>query len=161
MSGTEPRVNQDSLETGEAFSSRIPKDETANASLQDPGHSKVRTQPASESIPEGTTRVVPQGESLPSDAAVIDPVKGAAQRTADSSIGAVSGGHSAEATLSGATSGDFNGSIGAPVSGMSSHDAHHLGQGTTDDQKSHLVNQTAEDHDHPPAKKTQGFRGDA
>lgn len=161
-SNTEPRANEESIPTSEPFSTRITTDPEAGKSLQDPGHNKVRTQPESASVPENVVRVLPPGEQIPQgkDTVSINPEKDAAQREVDG-LGATgaAGSFSAADTLGGATSGDFTGSIGQPVGGVSSQEAHHVGHGTDNEAKMGTVHRKAEDHDHEP-RESQGFRGD-
>lgn len=130
---TNPRLNQDSIPSEEPISARIPK-ENDYQNVEAGGHNKVRTQAPSESIPDNVPKVLPPGASIPSGAVKIDPSEGAAQRLADG-VGSTSVGGSAESTLQGASSGDFQKSIGNPVGGVSSSEAHHAGGKTTDAQK--------------------------
>lgn len=126
---TDPRANTDSIKPNEAFSTRVPTDNSNAVGPTD--HAKVRTQPESSSIPEGTTRVVPANESLPQDASIINPAENAAQRTVDS--GAAAGTFNASETLSGVTSGSFERSMGQPMETGS------VGHGTQNDAKSGTV----------------------
>lgn len=126
-------MNQNAIPANEPVSARIPH-ENANDEVEAGGHNKVRTQEPSANIPEGAAKVLPPGSSIPAGAKTIDPTKGAAQRTADS-VGSTAVGGSAESTLSGATSADVSGSMGAIPGGVSSKEAHHVGGATTDDQK--------------------------
>jgi hypothetical protein len=130
---SDPRVNQDAIPANEPISARIPH-ENANSEVDAGGHNKVRTQPESESVPEGAAKVLPPGASIPSGAVSINPEKDAAQRTADS-VGSTAVGGSAESTLQGATSADVTTSMGGIPGGVSSKEAHHVGHASTDDQK--------------------------
>lgn len=130
---TDPRMNESAIPNDQPVSGKIPHDNDYQ-SVQSGGHNKVRTQPASDNIPENEPKVLAPGSKIPAGAMKVDPTKDAAQRTADSAGSTFVGG-SAESTLQGATSGDFNSSIGAPVGGVSSQEAHHAGGASQDAQK--------------------------
>lgn len=126
-------MNQDAIPDGQAVSARVPHDNN-NQEVQTGGHNKVRTQAPSQDAPENVPKVLPSGSSIPADAVKINPEEGSAQRTADG-VGSTAVGGSAESTLQGATSGDYTGSIGDPVGGVSSKEAHHTGGASQDAQK--------------------------
>lgn len=126
-------MNQDAIPDSQPVSGRIPHDNNYQ-DVEAGGHNKVRTQAPSQDAPENVPKVLPAGSKIPDDAVKINPEAGSAQRTAEG-VGSTAVGGSAESTLQGATSGDFEGAIGKPVGGVSSKDAHHPGGLSTDDQK--------------------------
>lgn len=131
---TDPRMNEKAIPNEQSVSSRLPHSNDYQ-NVESGGHNKVRTpQPASDSILENEPKVLPRGSSIPAGAVKIDPTVDAAQRTA-AGVGFNSIGGSAESTLQGATSADFKHSIGAPVGGVSSKEAHHTGGASQDYQK--------------------------
>lgn len=137
----ESKVNVSSIEANQPISTSAQRDNGTGPQSTHIEHNKVRTQAPTQDAPENEVSVHPAASNVvpPKDAKVVDPERNAAQINVDQ--GAVGGAEtSASDTLTGATSADFAASIGAPVGGVSSNEAHHPGHATENAAKDRTVN---------------------
>ena len=156
----ESKVNVDSIQANAPISTSAQRDNGTGPQSTHIEHNKVRTQAPTQDAPENTVEVHPAagGVNAPKDAKVVNPEDNAAQINVDQ--GAAGGTETkASDTLTGATSGDFAASIGHPVGGVSSNEAHHPGHATENAAKDRTVNNSTLENDHEP-NQSSGFPGD-
>ncbi|BFZ57779.1 hypothetical protein PYCC9005_004833 [Savitreella phatthalungensis] len=129
----ESKINTSAIPNSQPVSTSAARQDFGDQNV-DTGHNKVRTQSPASSARDNEVEVKPVADKMshPAGSVVVNPEQDAAQRTVNSATGAAIGGN-AESTLRGATSADFTSSIGQPIGGVSSREAHHPGHATQND----------------------------